>query len=198
MSRRKNRFSYRSKLSEKQFKHILMLFELDLTAQQIAEICQLNRNTVNRYLLLIRERIVQKWEKRNPLALVNNFEEIINQKFLDFSNKTIIGIVENKKNIFSKIIQINSLRSEHIVYIPLISCRKNKKSLLIDERYTLDKNKVLRLDAFWQFTQNRLSKFRGINKTVFYLHLKESEIRFNGKDKNIYLSLLKFFHLTPL
>ena len=35
----------------------------------------------------------------------------------------------------------------------------------------------------------RLSKFRGMNKDTFYLHLKECEFRFNYRKDNLYMLL---------
>jgi transposase len=46
----KNKYVNRSKISEKKFREIIRLFALDLDASQIANISDLNRNTVNRYL----------------------------------------------------------------------------------------------------------------------------------------------------
>jgi transposase-like protein len=44
----------------------------------------------------------------------------------------------------------------------------------------------------------RLAKFRGIHKSTFCLHLKETEWRFNHRHENLYLVLLKEFRVTPL
>jgi transposase len=51
---RKNKYAHRSKISEAKFRELVRLFAADLDAGQIAEIARLNRNTVNRYLRLIR------------------------------------------------------------------------------------------------------------------------------------------------
>ena len=53
----KNKYANRSKISEKKFRQIVRLFCLDLDALQIAGVTGLNRNTINRYLKAIRERI---------------------------------------------------------------------------------------------------------------------------------------------
>jgi transposase-like protein len=41
-------------------------------------------------------------------------------------------------------------------------------------------------------------KFHGIAESTFYLHLKECEFRFNYRNENIYLLLLKIFRNRPL
>ncbi len=35
------------------------------------------------------------------------------------------------------------------------------------------------IESFWSYTKGRLAKFHGISKEMFYLHLKETEFRFN-------------------
>ncbi len=54
---RKNRYVYRARISEAKFRELVRLFAADLDAGQITEIARLNRNTVDRYLGLIRLRI---------------------------------------------------------------------------------------------------------------------------------------------
>jgi response regulator of citrate/malate metabolism len=50
------------------FRKILKLFALDLTALQIAEITNLNRNTINRYLKLTRSLIADFCEQESPFS----------------------------------------------------------------------------------------------------------------------------------
>lgn len=54
------------------------------------------------------------------------------------------------------------------------------------------------IESFWGFAKTRLSKYRGMSRKTFYLHLKECEFRFNNREKNIYKLLLKMFRENPL
>ena len=54
------------------------------------------------------------------------------------------------------------------------------------------------IENFWGVAKNRLSKFKGIRKDKFYLHLKETEFRFNHRKENLNKILLKEFRLRPL
>ena len=63
----KNKYINRSRISEAKFRQFIKYFTLDLEAQKIAILTRLNRNTVNRYLRLIRERIAEHCEKQSPL-----------------------------------------------------------------------------------------------------------------------------------
>lgn len=65
---RKNKYSKFAKISESKFRELLRLLCIDLSAIQIAQITGLNRNTVNRYLRAIRERIAYICESESPLS----------------------------------------------------------------------------------------------------------------------------------
>ncbi len=54
------------------------------------------------------------------------------------------------------------------------------------------------IESFWAYAKTRLFKFRGMHPKTFYLHLKETEFRFNYRHENIYKILLKNFKLEPL
>ena len=54
------------------------------------------------------------------------------------------------------------------------------------------------IESFWGYAKKRLIKFNGIDKKMFYLHLKETEYRFNHRHSNLYLDLLKLLRENPL
>ena len=60
------------------------------------------------------------------------------------------------------------------------------------------RNHINGIENFWGVAKVRLSKFRGMNKETFYLHLKECEFRFNNRDKNMYKLLLNILRKHPL
>ena len=64
----KNKYIYRSKISEAKFRQFARLFCVDLNATQIARVAGLNRNTVNRLLQGIRERIALACEAESPVS----------------------------------------------------------------------------------------------------------------------------------
>ena len=64
----KNKYAYRSRISEDKIRQIVRLFAVDLDASQIAEVTSLNRNTINRYLAAFRERIAQYCEAESPVS----------------------------------------------------------------------------------------------------------------------------------
>src|SRR5215471_8365323 len=64
---RKNRYVSHSHLSAHHFRQLLRLFALDLEATTVADLTGLNRNTVNRYFLALRQRIARACEQETPL-----------------------------------------------------------------------------------------------------------------------------------
>jgi transposase len=54
------------------------------------------------------------------------------------------------------------------------------------------------IESFWSYAKCRLQKFNGVAKHTFYLHLKETELRFNHRRDNLYLELLRFLRVNPL
>src|SRR5205085_1921515 len=58
----------RARITRAKFRQLLRLFALDLTATQIAALTGLNRNTVNRYLTLIRSAIAQHCQRESPFS----------------------------------------------------------------------------------------------------------------------------------
>ena len=63
----KNKYANRSKILEAKIRELIRLFALNLDAPQIAVLTGLNRNTVNRFLKDLRERIAQYCEE-SPLS----------------------------------------------------------------------------------------------------------------------------------
>ena len=63
----KNRYVKRAKVSEAKFRLLIRYFVHDLEAKTIASLIGLNRNTVNRYLTLIRKRIAEYCEQQSPV-----------------------------------------------------------------------------------------------------------------------------------
>ena len=54
------------------------------------------------------------------------------------------------------------------------------------------------IESFWGYAKNRLVRFKGMNKSMFNLHLKECEFRFNNRKQNIYKILLGVFRKESL
>ena len=67
-----------------------------------------------------------------------------------------------------------------------------------ENEFAKGRNHINGIENFWGLAKVRLTKFRGIQKKVLSLHIKECEFRFNNRDKNIYKLLLKIIRKNPL
>lgn len=67
-----------------------------------------------------------------------------------------------------------------------------------DDQFAKGKSHINGIESFWGYAKKRLSKFNGVPDHTFYLHLKETEYRFNHRRGNLYATLLKLLRNNPL
>ena len=63
---RQNLILKRARILTAKFRQILKYFALDIEATKIAQLTGLNRNTINKYLLLVRKVIALECEQESP------------------------------------------------------------------------------------------------------------------------------------
>ena len=127
----KNRYAKFSKISEYKFRQITKLFACDLTATQIAQITGLNRNTVNKYLTAIRQRIAEFCEFESPFR----GEVEVDESF--FGAKRIKG--KRGRGAYGKTIVFGIFRRNGKVYTEIVpDCSKATLQGVIRGRVNLD------------------------------------------------------------
>ena len=67
-NRKKNKYANRTHLSEYKLKQLLKYFSHDLDTLKTAEMTGINRNTVNRFYKLLRQRIAEICEVSSPFT----------------------------------------------------------------------------------------------------------------------------------
>ena len=223
---RKNRYINRSRITEAKFREIVKYFSLDLEAQKISILTKLNRNTVNRHLQLFRIRIAEHCEQQSPFKGEIEVDEsyfgarrVKGKRGRGALGKTpVFGIFQRQGRVFTEIVpdcakatlqavirgrvSLDSIiHSDHWRgYNGLVDLgyKKHYRVHHGTNEFARGKNHINGIESFWSFAKNRLIKFNGIPKSTFYYHLKECEFRFNYRDENIYLLLLKIFREDPL
>jgi len=65
---RQNPILKRARISTAKFRQILKYFALDIEAIKIAQLTGLNRNTINKYLQLVRKVIALECEQDSPFS----------------------------------------------------------------------------------------------------------------------------------
>lgn len=209
----------RAKISAKKFRQILHLFAVDLTASQIALLTKLNRNTVNRYLTLIRQSIAAFCEQESPFSGVVELDEsyfgsryVRGKRGRGALGKTIVfGIYKRNGKVYTEVVpdvrkttllQIvkGKVTKESVIHtdgfrsydsIVHLGYQKHYRINHSDDKFAEDSNHINGIEGFWGYAKVRLSRFRGMSKNTFYLHLKECEFRFNYRNENLYSLLLK-------
>ena len=222
----KNKYIKRSKITEAKFRQLIKLFAHDLDAQTIASLSNLNRNTVNRYLSLIRKRIAEFCEIQSPLkgeievdesyfggkrikgkrsrgaykktpvfGIFKRGGKVYTEVVPDCAKATLQGIIRGRVDPDS-VIHSDGWRG----YDGLVDLgyKKHYRVQHGKDQFAAGRSHSNGIESFWSYAKQRLVKFHGIADSTFYLHLKECEFRFNNRDDNIYLLLLKMFRDRPL
>jgi len=222
----KNKYANRSKISEPKFRELVRLFALNLEATQIAKIVGLNRNTVNRFLCAIRQRLAEFCDQQSPFTGEVEVDEsffgarrIKGKRGRGAYGKTIVfGVFKRNGKVYSEIVPDCSkatlqaiirgkVEPESIIYSDgwrgyngLVDVGYGKH-LRVDHgrnEFARGKTHINGIEGFWGFAKSRLTRFRGMSKKTFYLHLKECEFRFNYRDQNLYRMILKIVRENPL
>ncbi|MFQ5356663.1 MAG: IS1595 family transposase [Mariprofundaceae bacterium] len=222
----KNRYIRRAHISEAKFRQLLRAFAADLTALQIAQVTGLNRNTVNRHLRMIRERIAEHCEEESPFAGEVEVDEsyfgarrVKGKRGRGAYGKTIVfGIFKRNGNVYTEIVPNCAkstlqkvIRGRVKLYSVIHSDGWRGYDGLVDlgyakhfrvnhgnDEFVKGRAHINGIEGFWGVAKTRLAKFKGMSKDTFYLHLKECEFRFNYRNSDTYGKLLKLVRNNPL
>ena len=221
-----NKYIKRSRISEAKFREFLKCFSLDLDAQQTALLIGLNRNTVNRYLLLIRARIAEFCEQSSPFqGEVEVDESYFGAKRIKgkrgrgaYSKTPVFGILQRSGMVYTEIVPDCAKRTlqaiirgkvglESIIHsdswrgyngLVDLGYKKHYRVHHGTNEFANGKRHINGIESFWSYAKRRLMKFHGIPKSTFYLHLKECEFRFNYRNQNIYKLVLEMLRKNSL
>ena len=223
---KENKYINRSRVTEAKFRDLVKFFSLDLSAQQIAILTKLNRNTVNRYLKLIRKRIAELCESETPFKGEIEVDEsyfgakrVRGKRGRGAAGKTpVFGILQRQGKVYTEIVPDcakatlqaiirGRVSPESIIHsdkwrgyngLVDLGYKKHYRVHHGTNEFARGKNHINGIESFWSYAKNRLIKFHGIPRDTFYLHLKECEFRFNYRNENLYYLLLKMFREKPL
>ena len=219
-----NKYIKNSRLSERQTREILKYFSLDVEATKIALLTHISRQSINRTLMAIRKRVAlfceaesifQKGivrvdeicfgipevrakggvEKNDVFGLVKRGEKVYAQALANCSANDINSFLAFLRNP-----EPSLFPDGFIPYDGLVDYSRKKLYRVRRRRTQLTdaRNRIDAVENFWGYVKMRLSRFRGVSKQTFYLHLKECEFRFNHRRDDLYKMLLKEFRKAPL
>ena len=174
---------------------------MDIDATNIAILSGLNRNTINRYLRLFRERIVDLCNKTSPLTGVIELDEsyfgarrVKGKRGRGAYGKTpVFGILQRGGKVYTEVVSDCAKKTLQ----GIIRGKVNPDSVihsdtwrgydgLVDMGYkkhfrikhghnefAKGKNHINGNESFWSYAKRRLQKFHGISRKSFNIHLKE-------------------------
>ncbi len=223
----RNKYVKNAKISEAKFREILRLFCLDIEAKKVSELTKLNRVTVNKFYRKIRERIAEICESESPfengeIELDESYfgaRRVRGIRGRGARGKIpVFGMLKRGDKVYTQIVKSCSIRE----LIPIIQGKAAANSVLFSDgfktydglvnygykqhfrvnhgenEFAVGRNHINGIENFWGLCKVRLAKFRGMSKKTFYLHIKECEFRYNCRNKNLYLILLKNFRINPI
>ena len=222
-----NRYVFRSRISEAKFREILLLFCVDLTSSQISELSGLSRNTINKLLKAIRVRISEQCEveslfDQGEIELDESYfgaRRVRGKRGRGAHGKTIVfGIIKRHDKVYTQIVKSCTAREllaivnekvpkESSIYTDTfrsydglvnMGYKKHYRIAHSKNEFAKNHNHINGIENFWGLAKVRLSKFRGMHKSTFNLHLKECEFRFNHRHENLYDLFLKMLKEKPL
>jgi transposase len=223
----RNKYIYGTHISERKTRSIIRFFSLDIEAKKTAEITGISRPTINRFYNTFRERIAEICESESPfengeIELDESYfgaRRVRGIRGRGARGKTpVFGMLKRGDRVYTQIVK-NCSMSE---LLPIIQEKADIGSVLYTDGFkTYDglvnygykkhyrvkhgenefadgNNHINGIENFWGLCKVRLTKFRGMNKNTFYLHIKECEFRYNFRNKNTYVTLLENFRKNPL
>ena len=222
----KNRYVKHAHISEVIFRKVLKLFCADIPALTAAGLAGLSVQSTQSLYDGLRLRVLElTLEEARPFAGEVEIDEsyfgprrVRGKRGRGAGGKTpVIGLLKRGGKVFTEIVENCSKQalmpiikgqvlSEATIYTDgwksydglVLGGYKHHRIHHHQNQFARGKNHVNGIESFWSFTKLRLAKLRGIRAHYFFLHLKESEWRWNHRHDNLYLFLLKNLRSKPL
>ncbi|MEM9882610.1 MAG: IS1595 family transposase [Planctomycetota bacterium] len=226
MSVNKNRYYRRSRIAEARFRRLIRAFAMDLTATDAAELTGLSVRSVNDIYLRLRRRIAEHCEAQSPFRGEVEIDEsyfgprrVKGKRGRGAGGKTIVfGVFKREGQVYTEIVpdvRKTNLRKAIRGKVSLdtavhsdgwrgydglvdVGYAKHLRVNHGDDQFVEGRSHINGIESFWAFAKHRLTKFKGVPRHTFYLHLKETEFRFNHRRANLYLALLKLLREQPI
>ena len=221
----KNKYFRRSHISTQKFKQLLKCFSLDLTAAQTHKICNISNYSCKVIYQKLRLYIIKYLLKEPPAYGEFECDEsyfgprrIQGKRGRGAVGKTpVFGVLKRGGKVYVEIVK-NCSKEE---LLPIIEGKILEGStihtdgwraydgLLLNgydhyrvfhghNEFARGKSPINGLESFWSYTKRRLAQFNGLSSHTFFLHLKESEFRFNNREKDLYQFLIRKLRENPL
>ena len=199
---------------------------MDFTATDTAEMIGVSVRSVNSIYLKLRARLAESCELASPLQGAVEVDEsyfgarrVRGKRGRGAYGKTIVfGVLKREGKVYTEIVPdcskptLQGIIRGHVEvstvihsdgwrgYDGLVDIGFDKHFRVNhgNNEFASGERHINGIESFWSYAKRRLAKFNGVAKHTFYLHLKETEFRFNHRRDNLYLEILKLLRLNPL
>ena len=199
---------------------------MDLTAKNSAELTGLSVRRVNDIFLKLRHRIAEHCEQQSPFQGEVEVDEsyfgpkrVRGKRGRGAGGKTIVfGIFKRNSHVYTEIVPnakkttlLKAIRGqvglESVIHsdgwrgydgLVDVGYAKHLRVQHGEDEFANEQSHINGIESFWSYAKRRLMKFNGVPEHTFYLHLKETEFRFNHRRDNLYKVLLKLLRENPL
>lgn len=222
---KQRRYYRRSRIPESKFCEIASYFAQDLSATEVARLTGLTRKSVTSIFLKLRRRIAEECERTfsatgsmtkeeaisctrcfcgrcrkqlsryTPLfALLTQGEQVLTAPVPDCRKPILRALIRGR--VSAREMPIDGWHG----FDALVDAEYPKPYIVEHDANALGATSARPngIESFWSYVRQRLEKFNGVPKRTFYLHLKESEWRFNLHEQNLYPALMKLIESHPL
>ena len=222
----KNSYYKRALICERKFRQLLRYFAMDFTATNVAKLTGLSVRSVNEIFLKIRKRLAEECERQSPFRGEVELDEsyfgarrVRGKRGRGALGKTIVfGIFKRNGKVYTEIVPNASKTALQGVirgrvelgsiihsdgwrgYDGLVDVGYEKHFRVHhgNNEFAQGNRHINGIESFWSFAKRRLVRFNGISRSTFYLHLKETEFRFNYRNESLYKKLLLLLRSYPI
>ena len=220
-----NKYYNRSHISERKFRELIKCFSMDLNALETSKITNIShvscKKIFHKLRVYIFKNLLDKETTKGEFELDESYfgaKRVRGKRGRGAAGKTpVFGLLKRDGNVYVQI--VNNCSKEELM--PIITGTilegstihtdgwKAYDGLVLNgydhyrvyhshDEFVRGKSHVNGIESFWSFTKRRLAQFNGLSDETFYLHLKESEFRFNNRFKDLYSIILKQLRQKPL
>jgi len=198
---------------------VLKYFILEISANKVAKILNLNYNTISQRYQKFREKI-KEFLDEDFKRLKGEIE--VDEAYFGGQRKgnrgrgaagkvIVLGILERNHKIYTTIVPnvkpetllreiqektekgsvfyTDKFKSYHDLKLFGRHIKINKQKYLVHPQN--HRTHINGVESFWAFAKERFMKYHGIKRSNFHLYLKEVEFRFNFRNADLFKSLFQ-------
>ena len=225
MRQGKSKYYKRSHISEAKFRQLLKCFAMDLNALEASKLTGSSHRSCKviyaKLRLYIARFCINNSADSGTFELDESYfgaKRIRGKRGRGAAGKTpVLGLLKRDGNVYVEIVK----NCSKAALMPIIQGKILEGSMIHTDgwraydglilngydhyrvfhsanEFARGKCHVNGIESFWSFAKRRLAQFNGLSDQTFFLHLKECEFRFNHRNQNLYVILMKILRQNSL